>query len=173
MPLNTKGKSAISIFLYNYVFRIKDYFSAPYLNGVNAFVACLVCNSIKTILIVLECISLLFTCRVNLLPPVSFLLGNVIKKDLDCVAHSFHETFLLLNTWPVTLLPRQEQVFLSSKLKLFFSHLIIYPDLHFIAWYYSFADIYVVPLFYFYLWTSPMEIKKKKHPHFTPLHFLS
>lgn len=29
---------------------------------------------------VLECISLLFTCRVNLLPPVSFLLGNLINQ---------------------------------------------------------------------------------------------
>lgn len=43
---------------------------------------------------VLECISLLFTCRVNLLPPVSFLSGNFINKYFDCVAHSFLETFL-------------------------------------------------------------------------------
>lgn len=31
------------------------------------------CNNIKTVSMVLECFSLFFTCRVNLLPPVSFI----------------------------------------------------------------------------------------------------
>lgn len=92
-------------------------FSAPYLNGVNAFVACLVCNSIKTILMVLECISLLFTCRVNLLPPVSFLLGNFIKILIVWPVLFLRDLSLLLNTWPVTLLlPRTSSALKQIKI---------------------------------------------------------